>query len=140
MKLLTPFSQVEGKSKALYHPFGPSTGYVYLPRSAKPNRAGSSPSCSIPEYAQGVTSSRPWPLAHKESYVSAGMFHSSTAFLIICAVARPYMYGLAAGGQQGVEQVLKSILADLEITLGLSGYKSLDEIQGQRGEIVVKMT
>ena len=50
------------------------------------------------------------------------------------------MYGLAAGGQAGVEQVLKSLLADLEITLGLSGYKDLNEIQGKRGEIVVEIS
>lgn len=57
-----------------------------------------------------------------------------------CTVARPYLYGLAAGGQTGVEQVVKTILADLEITLGLSGYKELHEIQGQRDEIVVKIS
>lgn len=50
------------------------------------------------------------------------------------------MYGLAAGGQDGVEQVLKSLLADLEITLGLSGYTDLDAIRGKRDEILVKMS
>lgn len=54
-------------------------------------------------------------------------------------VARPYMYALAAGGQQGVEQLLRGTLADLEITLGLAGYKSLEEIQGKRDEVVVKL-
>ena len=49
------------------------------------------------------------------------------------------MYALAAGGQAGVEQLLKATLADLEVSLGLSGYKNLEEIQGLREEIVVKL-
>ena len=48
------------------------------------------------------------------------------------------MYGLAVGGEQGVEEVLRSILADTEITLGLSGFKSIEEIWAKRGEILEK--
>lgn len=47
------------------------------------------------------------------------------------------MFGLTIGGEEGVEEVFRMILADLEITLGLSGYKSLQEIQGQREKVVV---
>ncbi|KAI0698139.1 oxidoreductase [Cytidiella melzeri] len=54
-------------------------------------------------------------------------------------LARPFMYGLTVGGQGGVEEVLRMTLADLEITLGLSGYKSLKEVQGQREKVVVKI-
>ncbi|KAA1472179.1 FMN-dependent alpha-hydroxy acid dehydrogenase [Dentipellis sp. KUC8613] len=43
-------------------------------------------------------------------------------------IARPFMYGLAINGQQGVEEVLRGLLADAEITLGLSGYKDLSEV------------
>ena len=50
------------------------------------------------------------------------------------------MYGLTVGGQDGVEEVLRMILADLEITLGLSGYKSVKEIQGQRDKVFVKIS
>ena len=49
------------------------------------------------------------------------------------------MYGLAVGGQEGVEQVLRGTLADLEVSLGLIGYKNLQEIQGQGEEVVVKI-
>ena len=49
------------------------------------------------------------------------------------------MYGLAVGGRVGVEQVLRATLADLEISLGLSGYKELKEIQGKGEEVVVKI-
>lgn len=38
-----------------------------------------------------------------------------------------------------MEQVIKSILADLEITLGLTGYKSLDEVRGKADEVLVRM-
>ncbi|KAI0320961.1 FMN-dependent alpha-hydroxy acid dehydrogenase [Amylostereum chailletii] len=54
-------------------------------------------------------------------------------------VARPFMYGLAISGEKGVEEVLRGLLADTEITLGLSGYKTVDEIQGKREEIIMKM-
>ena len=49
------------------------------------------------------------------------------------------MYGLCLGGQAGVEMVIKTILADLEITLGLAGYKDLDEIRGKGEEIVTRL-
>jgi lactate 2-monooxygenase len=39
-------------------------------------------------------------------------------------VGRPYAYGLAHGGEEGVRHVLRCLLADLELTLGLSGYRS----------------
>ena len=57
----------------------------------------------------------------------------------LLSVGRPYIYGLACGGQAGVEQVIKGILADLEITLGLTGYKNLEEIRGKADEIMVRM-
>ena len=53
-------------------------------------------------------------------------------------VGRPVMYGLALGGEQGVEEVLRGLLADTEITLGLCGYKSLDEIWGKREAVIEK--
>jgi isopentenyl diphosphate isomerase/L-lactate dehydrogenase-like FMN-dependent dehydrogenase len=48
------------------------------------------------------------------------------------------MYGLALGGEQGVEEVLRALLADTEITLGLSGYKNIDEIWGKREAVLEK--
>jgi len=53
-------------------------------------------------------------------------------------VGRPFMYGLAIGGEQGVEEVLRSLLADTEVTLGLSGYKSIEEIWAKRGVVLEK--
>lgn len=44
-------------------------------------------------------------------------------------VGRPLMYGLAVSGQQGVKKVLNNLIADLDITLGLAGEKSVREIK-----------
>ena len=43
-------------------------------------------------------------------------------------LGRPYMWGLALGGEQGVREVLSNFLADLDLTLALSGYKSFAEV------------
>jgi lactate 2-monooxygenase len=39
-------------------------------------------------------------------------------------VGRPFAYGLAHGGEVGVRHVLRSLLADFDLTLGLSGHRS----------------
>ncbi len=49
------------------------------------------------------------------------------------------MYGLAINGEQGVEEVVRGILCEAEITLGLCGCKSLDEIWGKREAVMEKM-
>lgn len=43
-------------------------------------------------------------------------------------VGRPCMYGLAVNGERGVKEVLQNLIADLDITLGLTGLKSTREI------------
>lgn len=43
-------------------------------------------------------------------------------------LARPYMYGLAHGGEDGVRHVVRCLLADLDLTLGLAGYASPSEL------------
>ncbi|MDP9227562.1 MAG: alpha-hydroxy-acid oxidizing protein, partial [Actinomycetota bacterium] len=37
-------------------------------------------------------------------------------------IGRPYLWGLTLGGQAGVETVLRCLLAELDLTLALSGY------------------
>jgi isopentenyl diphosphate isomerase/L-lactate dehydrogenase-like FMN-dependent dehydrogenase len=39
-------------------------------------------------------------------------------------LGRPYVWGLALEGQQGVETVLKMVLAELDLTMALCGYTS----------------
>ena len=43
-------------------------------------------------------------------------------------IGRPYIWGLALGGQEGVETVLKMLLAELDMTLALSGYTNPAEL------------
>jgi lactate 2-monooxygenase len=43
-------------------------------------------------------------------------------------VGRPYAYGLAHGGQDGVRHVVRSLLAELDLTMALSGHRRLDEL------------
>jgi lactate 2-monooxygenase len=44
------------------------------------------------------------------------------------AVGRPYLYGLALNGHPGVLHVLRSILADAEVTLGMLGAKTVHDL------------
>jgi lactate 2-monooxygenase len=44
-------------------------------------------------------------------------------------VGRPYVYGLALDGQAGVEAVLRNMLAELDLTMGLSGCRTIDEVR-----------
>lgn len=44
-------------------------------------------------------------------------------------VGRPYVYGLALAGEQGVYEVMQNLMADFELTMGLSGCKNISEIQ-----------
>jgi lactate 2-monooxygenase len=43
-------------------------------------------------------------------------------------LGRPYVWGLALAGEAGVRHVLRSHLADLELTMALAGLRSVDEI------------
>ncbi len=43
-------------------------------------------------------------------------------------VGRPWAYALAAAGQAGVDQVLRDLRADIDLTMGMAGLRSLAEI------------
>jgi lactate 2-monooxygenase len=44
-------------------------------------------------------------------------------------LGRPYLWGLAAGGEAGVLAVLRGMLAELDLTIGLSGHTRPAELQ-----------
>jgi lactate 2-monooxygenase len=44
------------------------------------------------------------------------------------SIGRPYVYGLAIGGERGVYEVLRNFMSDFELTMGLSGCKNIAEI------------
>lgn len=43
-------------------------------------------------------------------------------------VGRPYVYGLALGGTDGVVHVLRSLLAELDLTMAIDGYPGLADL------------
>lgn len=43
-------------------------------------------------------------------------------------IGRPYLYGLALAGQDGARDVVANIIAEFDLTLGLSGLRSVDEL------------
>ncbi|MCL3820035.1 alpha-hydroxy-acid oxidizing protein [Aeromicrobium wangtongii] len=47
-----------------------------------------------------------------------------------CLLGRPYMYGLAVAGQQGVEDVISNIIAELDLTMALTGATHAGAIPG----------
>lgn len=50
-------------------------------------------------------------------------------------VGRPYVYGLTIGGEQGVYEVMRNMMADFELTMALAGCKN---IAGIKPEILVR--
>jgi lactate 2-monooxygenase len=43
-------------------------------------------------------------------------------------LGRPWVWGLAIAGEEGVRHVLRCLLADLDLTMALSGLRTLDEL------------
>jgi lactate 2-monooxygenase len=43
-------------------------------------------------------------------------------------IGRPYVYGLAIAGSDGVYQVVRNFMADFELTMGLAGCRKVSEI------------
>jgi lactate 2-monooxygenase len=46
------------------------------------------------------------------------------------AVGRPYVHGLALAGQSGVEHVVRSLLAEADLTMAVDGYRDLAALRG----------
>lgn len=45
-----------------------------------------------------------------------------------CLLGRPYMYGMAIAGQQGVEEVIRNVVAELDLTMALSGATDVKDV------------
>jgi isopentenyl diphosphate isomerase/L-lactate dehydrogenase-like FMN-dependent dehydrogenase len=43
-------------------------------------------------------------------------------------IGRPFAYGLAVAGEAGVREVVRNLAADFDLTLGLSGHRSVAEL------------
>jgi L-lactate dehydrogenase (cytochrome) len=49
-----------------------------------------------------------------------------------CSIGRAYLYGLAAGGERGVDHVLRMLEAGVRTTMELLGARSLAELTPER--------
>lgn len=54
-------------------------------------------------------------------------------------MARPYVYGLALAGEAGVEAVVRNLLCDLEVNLGLMGCSSIADIEGKADKVLKRV-
>ena len=43
-------------------------------------------------------------------------------------VGRPYVYGLGIGGEDGVRHVLRSLMAEFDLTMALAGCRSTSDL------------
>ena len=43
-------------------------------------------------------------------------------------LGRPFAWGLALAGEEGVRQVVSDVLGEFDLTLGLSGHTALDQL------------
>jgi isopentenyl diphosphate isomerase/L-lactate dehydrogenase-like FMN-dependent dehydrogenase len=50
-------------------------------------------------------------------------------------LGRPYVYGLALGGQEGVRHAVRSVLAELDLTLALSGFADITQLRGAKDAV-----
>jgi len=53
-----------------------------------------------------------------------------------CSIGRPYLYGLAAAGQAGVEHVLKMITAEMTRTMMLLGVSTIEELRAEGRDLI----
>jgi lactate 2-monooxygenase len=58
----------------------------------------------------------------------ADMFKAIALGASAVCVGRPYVYGLAIAGSEGVREVLQNFMSEFYFTMGLAGLKSVKEI------------
>ncbi len=58
----------------------------------------------------------------------ADMFKAIAMGATAVCIGRPYVYGLTLGGESGVREVIQNLVSDFDLTMGLSGCKSVLEI------------
>jgi L-lactate dehydrogenase (cytochrome) len=69
-----------------------------------------------------------------EVYIDGGIRRGSDVVKCIalgakaCMIGRPYVYGLAAGGQAGVEKVIRLLMSEIDTTMGLLGRPTLKDL------------
>lgn len=82
---------------------------------------------ALPKIAQVVNRQIPIVL---DSGIRGGadVFKALALGATAVGLGRPYIYGLALGGQAGVYEVIRQLQADFELTMALSGCRNVSEI------------
>jgi lactate 2-monooxygenase len=63
--------------------------------------------------------------------VGADVFKALALGATAVGLGRPYVYGLAVGGEEGVREVIRNLRADFDLTMSLAGCASIAEIGPQ---------
>jgi lactate 2-monooxygenase len=58
----------------------------------------------------------------------ADVFRAVALGAAAVGLGRPYVWGLAAGGEAGVREVIRNLRADFDLTMGLSGVASVHDV------------
>ncbi len=58
----------------------------------------------------------------------ADVFRALALGAAAVCVGRPWVYGMAIAGEEGAREALRNILAEFDLVLGLSGYRSVAEL------------
>ncbi len=58
----------------------------------------------------------------------ADVFRALALGAAAVGLGRPYVWGLAVGGENGVREVIRNLRAEFDLTLGLAGLASVGEI------------
>ena len=58
----------------------------------------------------------------------ADMFKAIALGASAVCIGRPYVYGLAVAGKEGVGEVLRNLMAEFYFTMGLAGINRVNEI------------
>jgi lactate 2-monooxygenase len=61
----------------------------------------------------------------------ADMYKAIALGAAAVCIGRPYLWGLAVAGEAGVRDVIRNFLADFDLTMGLAGCRSVDEIRAE---------
>lgn len=67
----------------------------------------------------------------------ADMFKALALGASAICLGRPYVYGLAIGGEHGVREVIQNILAEFDLTMALAGCATLEDVANATLERVI---
>ena len=76
--------------------------------------------------------------------VDSGIRHGSDIAVSIargadmCAVGRPYLYGLAVGGERGVRRAIDLLTEQLRRTMQLLGVNSIAELRSNADDLLTR--